>query len=114
MNTKNEVVNLDELLAKRTAILDGEEIEVLPVDGVGYQLLKEMQDNGDTSALRMYDVVARCIPAVPKERVMKMSPSQIGTLLSLATESVTAVEASVPNGVKPKGKGKATGTPPAQ
>ena len=105
MNTKLQggTVNLDDLLKTVTVILDGESHEVSPIDGVGYQLLKTMQTDGN-SVLPMYEVVARCLPTVPKERVMSMTAVQIGRIVKLATETVGLVEESDPNAEKPKGK----------
>lgn len=109
-NANTKPVNLDELLKKRFVVLDGKETEVLPVDGVGYQKLKEMNSGGGDAVLTMYEIAERCLPFVPSERVQAMSAAQVGAVVEVATAAVEMVEASAPKAKKPKGKG----APPAQ
>lgn len=98
------IVNLDALLnADLSVTLDGEEVPVKPIDGGAYQLLSSME--GEASVGVMYKVASRCLPTLAEERVLSLTPAQVGAVVKLASEGVDQVEAvaspnSAPAGIR--------------
>ncbi len=88
----SKTVDLDALIDPDLSVtLDGEKVAVQPIDGVGLQLLQGM--TADNSAERLYKIAGRSLPALSEERVMALTPAQVGAIVRLATEDVEAVEA---------------------
>lgn len=105
---KPGTVDLDALFVERTVKLDGKEIVVAPLDGVSYQLLKNVTE--EDALLTMYEIGKRCLSGIPEERIMKLSAPQIGALIGVARSAIEEVEAIVPKQKPSKGRKGALST----
>lgn len=94
--TQNGVVDLDQLTKEKHVKLNGQDRVVRDVDGVGYQLLQKMKEEGkEASIITMYTVAARCL-GMEQEEVLKLNAAQVGKVVELASANADQVEASIP------------------
>jgi hypothetical protein len=89
-------INLDQLRGDAGSVtLDGTDFRVLPIDGAGLHALRQAQDGNATgleAAIDLYEVAARYLPDVPRERVLRFSMAEVAAVLAIAQSHVTSVE----------------------
>lgn len=101
------VIDLDALLdSSVVAKIDGKDEPLHPLDGIAYHKLTNAGDS--PSVQLMYEIAGGCLPTVSQDRVMKLTPAQVGAILKKAREMAENVEALASPNSAPAGKrGKA-------
>jgi hypothetical protein len=111
------VVNLDDLLAERKVILNGKEVKVRPIDGVGYEMMQQIQqaeteEEKQSNVSRMYQIAKRCVESDSSRAeyvdVMALTPAQVGALVGVAGSAVKSVEETAPKTKTARRKGAGT------
>ena len=93
----SQPIDINALVDERTILLDGLYVSVKPVTARVISLARAA--SGDFE--KIVDAAALCVPSVPRERLLDLTPKQLTAIIDVASASVQEVEAANPNGEAP-------------
>ena len=82
----------------------GRWVEVMPLDGASWHALNECAKDGRAAPEIpvAYKIAAQVLPSLTPDEVMRLTNTQVGEVIGMATEPVTAaIEGADPNAVRP-------------
>jgi hypothetical protein len=85
---------------------------ILPIDGGTYDFAVHPPDGADP-VLHSYEVVARLVPSLAREDVLRLTIPQVRWIVDAALTSIHAVEQAEKNVAAPRGRRPAATAPTA-
>lgn len=66
---------------------------VRPLDALGYKLKQEIDADPDGQGERIYELVQKCLPTVPEQEILGLTPIECGVIVLIATGRIKEVQA---------------------
>lgn len=71
----------------------GDIVPVRPLDAVGYELKKLIDDEPAQYGVRIWELTQSCLPTVAEERVKRLTPTECGVIVLVACGRIAQVQA---------------------
>jgi hypothetical protein len=85
-------------------------IDVRPIDGLGFDMYRDMEEDPAANAHLMWQIAARCLPSMKLEEVKAFTPQECMAVVAVAAGRVALVE-ELAREMEGNGEASTVGTP---